>query len=56
MENLRLLAFNDTRVSDLSPLTRLENLRLLTLYATEVTREQVQALRQVLPDCEIYFE
>jgi hypothetical protein len=31
----------------------LKNLGLLYLYNTPVTEEQVQELRQVLPDCQI---
>jgi hypothetical protein len=51
--NLILLVLSDTQVNDLSPLAELKNLKWLRLHNTQVSDEQVQELRQALPNCEI---
>jgi len=52
LENLEVLGLTGTQVSDLSPLAELESLEYLYL-PTQVSDEQVQKLRQALPNCEI---
>jgi Leucine-rich repeat (LRR) protein len=52
-KNLAYLHIGDTRVNDLSPLAELKNLRELYLRNTQVSDEQVQELRQALPNCNI---
>ena len=44
---------SNTQVSDLSPLAELQNLKRLWLQSTRGSDEQVQKLRQALPNCEI---
>jgi Leucine-rich repeat (LRR) protein len=51
--NLKWLRFDNTQVTDLSPLVELKNLEGLLLQNTQVSDEQVQELRQALPHCEI---
>jgi hypothetical protein len=53
LKNLRMLVLENTRVSDLSPLEGLKNLKLLGIKNTQVSDEQVQKLRQALPNCKI---
>jgi Leucine-rich repeat (LRR) protein len=50
-----MLALIAPQVSDLSPLAELKNLQNLYLNNTQVTEEQVQELRQALPNCKISF-
>ncbi len=45
--------FTDKQVSDLSPLAELKILGKLDLNNTQISDEQVQELRQALPNCEI---
>ena len=40
-------------MSDLSPLAELNNLEALWLFGTQVSDEQLQELRQALPNCTI---
>ena len=51
---VRRVFLDDTQVSDLSPLAELKNLITLYLYNSQVSDEQVQELRQALPNCRIY--
>ncbi len=53
LKNLKQLNLSNTQVNDLSPLVELKNLVLLSLGNTPVSDEQVQELRQTLPNCEI---
>ncbi len=53
LKNLTSLRLGNTKVSDLSPLAELKNLETLNLFNTPVSDEQVQELRQALPNCEI---
>jgi len=53
LKNLEWLRFDNTQVTDLSPLAELKNLEVLYLQNTQVSDEQVQELRQALPNCEI---
>jgi hypothetical protein len=53
LKNLRRLHLDNTQVSDLSSLAALKNLEQLHLNNTPVSDEQVQNLRQALPNCEI---
>ncbi len=53
LKNLEKLWLSDTQVSDVSPLAALKNLKWLSLYNTQVSDEQVQELRQALPNCDI---
>ena len=54
LKSLRTLCLNSTQVSDLSPLAALQNLRMLTISNTQVSNEQMQKLRQALPNCKIH--
>jgi hypothetical protein len=54
LKNLKTLNFRDTQVSDLTPLAALESLNQLLIYNTQVSYEQVQELRQALPNCVIH--
>ncbi len=53
LKNLEQLSLSYTQVSDLSSLAELKNLELLSLSNTQVSDEQVQELRQALPNCKI---
>jgi hypothetical protein len=53
LKNLSFLLLNNTQVSDLSPLAESKKLRILYLANTQVSDEQVQELRQALPNCKI---
>jgi hypothetical protein len=53
LKNLELLWLHNTQVSDVSPLAELKSLKKLYLDNTQVSDEQVQELRQALPNCEI---
>ena len=53
LKNLDLLYLRNTQVSDLSPLAELKNLKWLLLGNMSVSDEDVQELRQALPNCEI---
>ncbi|MDA1049384.1 MAG: leucine-rich repeat domain-containing protein [Planctomycetota bacterium] len=53
LKNLKELRLNETLVNDLSPLAGLKNLGSLSLVYTRVSDEQVQELRQALPNCKI---
>ena len=45
-----------TQVYDLTPLAELEHLEELDIRETLVSDQQVQALQQALPNCDIQFE
>ena len=53
LKNLERLNLSNTPVSDLSPLVELKSLKEIYLENTQVSDEQVQELRQALPNCEI---
>jgi hypothetical protein len=53
LKKLEVLYLSHTQVSDLSPLAELKNLEWLYLHNTKVSDEQVQELRQALPNCHI---
>jgi Leucine-rich repeat (LRR) protein len=55
LKNLYYLQLGGTQVSDLSPLVELKNLTHLDLRNTLVSEEQVEELRQALPNCEINY-
>ena len=55
LKNLKTLDLGKTRVSDLSPLTELKNLKTLVLLGKQVSDEQVQELKQALPNLEIIW-
>ena len=54
LKNLERLWLHNTQVSNLSPLAGVKNLEELWLKNTQVSDEQVQKLKQALPNCEIY--
>ncbi len=54
LTNLKVLYLMNTQVNDISQLVQLRNLRSLHLYGTPVSDEQVQELRQTLPNCRIH--
>ncbi|MCH8149518.1 MAG: hypothetical protein IH987_16295 [Planctomycetes bacterium] len=45
----------DSQVSNLTPLAGLKNLEWLDLNRTQVSEEQVEELRQALPNCFIWW-
>ncbi|MCH7727821.1 MAG: leucine-rich repeat domain-containing protein [Planctomycetes bacterium] len=53
LTSLRALSLQGTKVSDLTPLAELKNLEWLELEHTQVSEEQVEKLRQALPNCDI---
>ena len=53
LKELRELALAETKVSDLTPLAGLKKLGELSLYGTQVSGEQVQMLKEALPNCQI---
>ena len=53
LENLAELSLQNTPVTDLTPLYGLKNLRWLDLTATSISEEQMSAIRQALPGCQI---
>lgn len=53
--DLEWLAIYGTQVGDVSPLAELKNLEHLYLDSTRVSKEQVQILKQALPNCQIHF-
>jgi hypothetical protein len=53
LENLAELSLQNTPVTDLTPLYGLKKLRWLDLAATSVSEEQVSAIREALPGCQI---
>lgn len=55
LENLERLGLSGTQVSDLTPLAELKNLQLLDLTYTDISVQHIQALQQLLPDCQIAF-
>ncbi len=54
LKKLEKLRLDNTQVSDLSPLAELKNLRSFYLFDTQVSDEQLQELRQALPNCTVY--
>ena len=56
LKSLRTLDLGKTRVSDLSPLAELKNLKTLVLLGIQMSDEQVQELKQSLPNCTIRVE
>ena len=52
-DNLPWLCLENTQVSDIAPLAELDNLQWLWLGGARVSDEQVQALQQALPNCNI---
>ena len=53
-KRVRSASLQKMQVSDLSPLAELKNLEQLYVSRTKVSEEQVQKLRQALPNCEIH--
>ena len=53
LKSLRFIDLQNTQVSNLSPLAELKSLEVLWLQSTRVSDEQVQKLRQALPNCKI---
>ena len=56
LKNLRWVNVSGTTVSDLRPLVQLTNLKVLSLIFTNVSEENVEMLKQALPDCEMTYE
>ena len=55
LSNLETLDLRSNQISSVYPLKRLTNLKKLDLTGNPLTEEQVEELRQALPDCEILF-
>jgi hypothetical protein len=53
LKNLKRLYLYSTTASDLSPLAELKSLEHLDLQNTQVSYDQVQELKQALPNCKI---
>lgn len=51
LANLDVLALNDTQVSDVAPLAGLANLKELWLSNTQASEEDIEKLKQALPNC-----
>ena len=52
-KRVRRVSLNNARVSDVSRLAELKSLKYLNLQGTRVSDEQLQELRQALPNCRI---
>ena len=46
---------NDNRITDLTPLSRLKNLKMLILANNPIPDEQLDLLKKALPTCDIVF-
>ena len=55
LTKLRWLHLSNTQVGNLTPLAGLQNLQVLSIENTPVGKEQVEELRQALPNCEIIW-
>jgi hypothetical protein len=53
LSSLRHFFLDSTQVRDLTPLTGLKTLEAFWIGNAEITEEQIQALRQALPNCHI---
>jgi hypothetical protein len=53
LENLQGLEIDDTQVGDLNVLAEMKHLRWLFVQNTPVSKDQVDALQQALPNCDI---
>jgi Leucine-rich repeat (LRR) protein len=53
LRNLEVLHLCNTEISDLTPLHNMKALRYLNVQSTKVSRESVNRLQSMLPDCEI---
>ncbi len=56
LTNLEILDLSYTNVADVTALSGMTNLEKLDLSYTDAAEEDIEALRQALPDCEIFFE
>jgi hypothetical protein len=57
LTNLEYLDLDNNNISDISPLKGLTNLKVLYIsYNPLITQEQVDALKEALPDCRIYWD
>ena len=54
LTNLDVLHFSDTQVSDVTPLAGLTNLTALVIHYARVSHEDIEKLKQSLPNCTIY--
>jgi len=55
LTSLETLDLSYTNVVDVTALSGMTSLKLLCLEVTQVSEEDIEALRQALPDCEIIF-
>ena len=55
LKEAKLICLQSTQVGDLTPLVNLKQLETLDLTNTQVSPEQVQVLRQELPNCRINY-
>jgi len=53
LKNLESLSVSETQIRDLTPLMGLKNLTHLRVTESAVTKDQVEALQKVLPNCKI---
>jgi hypothetical protein len=56
LTNLEILFLADTEISDITPLNKLKGLQILDVRHTNVSRESVNRLQSVLPNCNIVHD
>jgi len=56
MKNLKTLYIDNNPITDLTPLYGLSSLRTLSMKGIEVSRSQLDSLREALPNCSIYAD
>ena len=56
MKYLKTLYIDNNPITDLTPLYGLSSLRTLSMKGIEVSRSQLEALREALPNCSIYAD
>ena len=54
ISQLEEISFRSTEVSDVSPLLGLAQLKRINASGTKVPEEQIEKLKQALPDCKVY--
>jgi hypothetical protein len=54
MNNLKVLSLIDNEIGDIAPLSNLQRLETLVLDGNPLSQEQVEYLKTMLPNCEIF--
>ena len=55
LKTLEMLSLMNNNISDISPLKSFINLKRLYLQGNPLTEDQIDELREALPNCDIYF-